>query len=159
MSSNFLIELTVTGLKNLRNLRTLSLKNNNILSFFKDKPRDGFSHDLLDLDLSEVRIHSLDLNIFSPFKNLQTLNMSGSGVVTVVSDLLTPLLRALRKLDVTGCPFEQFPSTMFKAMSQLQYLNGDTYRICCPAVLPDHMNPSRRVNHDDDISSCSNLLD
>lgn len=95
--------------------------------------------DLRVLDLSGVVIKTLDTNILV-FSSLQTLNLSGCGVVSMQKDGLQSLGN-LRLLDLRGCPLNYLPKGLFKGLDDLQHVFADSYRICCAAVFPKAFSP------------------
>ena len=112
--------------------------------------------DLRVLDLSGVVIKTLDTNILV-FSSLQTLNLSGCGVVSMQKDGLQSLGN-LRLLDLRGCPLNYFPKGLFKGLDDLQHVFADSYRVCCAAVLPKAFSPEGCSAPEDVVSSCESLL-
>ena len=94
---------------------------------------------------------------FAVFPNLQTLNLSHSGVQRVLGAGFRPLTQ-LRVLDLRGCPLTDFPPALFAGLARLQALHADNYKLCCPAVLPEDFNLIHCHALSDPVSSCQALL-
>ncbi|KAK7496718.1 hypothetical protein BaRGS_00012125, partial [Batillaria attramentaria] len=69
--------------------------------------------ELMTLDLSRVIIPVLDLSIVSLFTELQTLNLSGSGVERVLTTV-SRLPSSVGELDIRGCSISEFPRDFLK---------------------------------------------
>nr|KAG5706342.1 hypothetical protein BaRGS_033103 [Batillaria attramentaria] len=86
LSDNQLASVDNDDLRNVGNLRFLSLAGNPLTSLFPISTASETPFpELMTLDLSRVIIPELDLSIVSLFTELQTLNLSGSGVERVLT--------------------------------------------------------------------------
>ena len=142
-------------------LRELKLSKNPIASsFFLDTTSSERAENmpsLLQLDLSDGFIPQMDFNSLSIFPKLRVLNLTNSGLKTVVGAGLRPLSH-LQKLLLTGCPVTTFPTMIFQGLKGLTLIHADSYRLCCSAVLPQDFDPRNCHAPSDSISSCDNLL-
>ena len=112
---------------------------------------------LLQLDLSDGFIPQMDFNSLSIFPKLRVLNLTNSGLKTVVGAGLRSVSH-LQKLLLTGCPVTKFPPTVFQGLKGLTLIHADNYKLCCSAVLPQGFDIRNCHAPSDSISSCDNLL-
>ena len=158
LSKNLIHTLSLKDLMDLSNLRHLSLSQNPIILLFPDDVSSSLSLPNLEtLDLSGVMFPQLQISILDAFPNLQNLNLSNSGVLHLSFTGSTPLPR-LQIIDLRGCPLLEFPPQLFLRLDTLQQLFGDTFKLCCPQVLPAGFNPNHCHSPVNEISSCDNLL-
>ena len=151
-----LLALLNIQLSSLRSLRWLSLAGNPLsVRLFSDATFQTSVSHLRALDLSRVDIPELNTSAFMVFPDLESLNLSHSGVVRVAGDFEMPRLQTL---DLRGCPFSQFSPRVLTGLNQLRVLHSDSYKLCCPAVLPPAFNLRGCRSPDDVISSCDSLL-
>ena len=157
LSDNQLREVSGHHFRQMPQLTVLFLAGNPLISVFEVPVTSNTElHKTNTLDLSRLRITSLDPNLFQVFPNLHTLNLSNSGV-GVLNSLHVPLT-SLQELDLRGCPIAEFPRDMLRGFFHLKILFADNFKLCCPSVLP----PAFDLNHchttPDDVSSCDDLL-
>lgn len=167
LSDNRIREISFDQLSFLVNLKSLYLSGNPVTALFSDGP-SGQSPipQLLKLDLSRVDLEVLNVSALDPLNKLRTLNLSHSGVSRVLTaegkvrgrDPAHVALTSLRVLDVRGCPMTQFPTDLFRSLKDLSDVYADTYRLCCPDLLPPAFDVNRCRATSDSISSCRSLL-
>ena len=138
------------------NLRVLILSGNPLISPIADLEALNLDQ-LAVLSLSRLAIEEIHLSNTSTFRNLDTLNLSQSGVRRMTEAGLKPLTQ-LKVLDMRGCPLLSFPPDLFQSLDSLQSVFADNYRLCCPSVLPSGFRLSRCLAPTDEISSCQALL-
>ena len=156
LSDNQLREVSGHHFRQLPQLTVLFLSGNPLTSVFEVSVTSNIElHKTNTLDLSRVRIPSLDPNLFHVFPNLHTLNLSNSGV-EFFNSLQAPLT-SLRELDLRGCPTD-FPRNTLRRFLHLQVLFADNFKLCCPSVLPPAFHLSYCHATPDDVSSCDDLL-
>ena len=140
------------------NLRYLCLAQNPISNCFSGNDTSSVTLlSLRSLDLSSVHLPVLDVSVLSVFPNLQLLNLSNSGVNHMSASGNTSLSK-LQNIDLHGCAMSTFPPDLFLKLDNLQQMFGETYKLCCPQVLPTGFNPSGCHSPVSEISSCKNLL-
>jgi hypothetical protein len=86
------------------------------------------------------------------FPNLQLLNLSRSSVQRILDDGFTQLPR-LRVVDLRGCLVEEFPVRMFQDLDFLESVYAETFKLCCPVLLPPHFNPRQCEAPANELSS------
>ena len=158
LSHNALSEINTGQLYQSLNLRRLSLSSNPISSLFgpllqHTLPLDSLEH----LDISRVKNNVLDTDIFELLKNVQTVNMSFSGIQHF-SGSHFHVLKFLHTLDLRGCPVKSFVPNLFKGLSALHTLHVDNYKLCCSQVLPVDFNVNHCHGPQHILSSCYSLL-
>ena len=167
LSDNRIREISFDQLSFLVNLKSLYLSGNPVTALFSDGPSGQSSiPQLLKLDLSRVDLEVLNVSVLDPLTKLRTLNLSHSGVSRVLTaegkvpgkDPAHVALTSLRVLDVRGCPMTQFPTDLFSSLKDLSDVYADTYRLCCPDLLPPAFDVNRCRAPSDLISSCRSLL-
>ena len=167
LSDNRIRAISFDQLSFLVNLKSLYLSGNPVTALFSDGP-SGQSPilQLLKLDLSRVDLEVLNVSVLDPLTKLRTLSLSHSGVSRVLTaegkvpgkDPAHVALTSLRVLDVRGCPVTQFPTDLFSSLKNLSDVYADTYRLCCPDLLPPAFDVNRCRAPSDSISSCRSLL-
>ena len=157
LSDNLLSVLAASDLRDLGNLRALSLAGNPVsLVLDGDSDNSAFER-IITLDLARVATESLELNSSLPFPNLQSLNLSHSGVNRLQEEGFQPM-KSLRVLDVRGCPLTIFPKDLFSGLGELRAVYADNYKLCCPETLPAGFDTDRCLAPFDEVSSCDALL-
>ncbi|KAK7096328.1 G-protein coupled receptor GRL101-like [Littorina saxatilis] len=115
-------------------------------------------HDRLsELDLSDVFMPRLNASVLTSFPGLRHLNLSGSQVERVLDDGFQQL-KELRVVDLRGCPVSHLPQVMFQGLRSLQAVYADSFRLCCPALLPTDFNVHKCTAPFEEVSSCDDLL-
>nr|KAG5686927.1 hypothetical protein BaRGS_018916 [Batillaria attramentaria] len=109
------------------------------------------------LDCPDNFLREFRLSMLSTLVNLQTLNLSESGIEHVLGEG-QQMPRKLSVLDVRGCPLLTFPRNMLNGTVSLQAVFSDNYKLCCPASLPADFNLNNCQAPSDEISSCRSLL-
>ena len=159
LSDNLITDLTTLQLCQSSHLRILTLSGNPLLSFFAmtstNSPAMG---SLRILDLSRVMMSDLNINVFSLFPNIETLNMSFTGLQHVVGSG-NGVFSKLRSLDLHGCHVESFPRMIFRSLSSFREMHSGNYKICCPQVLPTDFNIKHCYAPLHKVSSCDSLLE
>ena len=158
LTKNVIKSVSVQDLTHVPNLRHLYLSQNPITALFQENVNSSISPPAVrTLDLSDVHTPQLNVSIFKVFPSLQTLNLSNSGVIRLLWSGGTSLSK-LQTLDTRGCSVLEFPSKLFLGLNDLQQLFADTFKLCCPQVLPARFNPKNCHAPVSEISSCDNLL-
>nr|KAG5698616.1 hypothetical protein BaRGS_027127 [Batillaria attramentaria] len=158
VSDNLLTSLSHASLFNLVNLQVLSLAGNPLTQVTMTPLHEVQTlPSLLSLDVSRIPSPELNVHLVYMFPNLETLNMSGSGVDRVQGEGFQPL-EQLRVLDLRGCPMTEFPRDVFQGLDQLHTVFADNYKLCCPDTLPQGFNEANCNAPEDEISSCDALL-
>ncbi|XP_025085565.1 G-protein coupled receptor GRL101-like [Pomacea canaliculata] len=157
LSDNLLHSISSDLLDKLPRLETLSLADNPLTSLLPTGPTPTVYSTLHALDLSGVKIPELNDSISKTFPNIRHLNLTNAQVERVTDDSLL-LLTQLQTLDLRGCPLSSFSSRVFRPLSKLHAVYADTYRMCCPANLPENFDLNQCVSPPDRISSCDSLL-
>ena len=158
LSDNLIEFIDKEQLDGLPNLRVLFLAGNPLREeFFAGfSAVDVFSM-LTSLDLSRTYLRYFNVRGLKPFTNLQILNLSNSNVDKIPDDGFQ-ILVSLSVLDLRGCPFSVYPRGVFKGLTSLQEVYADSYKLCCPMVLPDGFNINNCKSQSDPVSSCGQLL-
>ena len=139
-------------------LKVLFLAGNPFMAnIFSEVPPWASSARLLYLDLSNVSIPELHPAHLRHFPMLQSLNLSGSGVdkVTVETFQAVP---QLRQMDIRGCPLSSLPKQTFRELRHLNKVHADSYKMCCPQLLPPDFKLNLCWAPEDPVSSCDSLL-
>ena len=156
MTMIYLQVVSVTVLSMLTNLRVMRLTHNPIVSLLEDGAASNQSFPRLHvLDLSLVRLPRLNTSVLLPLPSLTTLNLSAAGTCRVTGD---PLPQKLRVLDLRGSTVEEFPPGWLKSLQELALLHADSYKLCCPEVLPEGFNARSCHAPGPVVSSCQRLL-
>ena len=141
-------------LKNVSNLRVLSLIGNPVMYLFTGSSASDFSK-LQIMDMSMVKVPDFNADTLRPFSSLTHLNMSGSAVQRVFGRLTNPELRVL---DIRGCKMQYFSKHLLKNLSKLSTLHADNYKLCCHQTLPEGFNAKNCHVHSAATLSCDSLL-
>ena len=170
LRDNLLQHLTLHHIQHVNNLRSLSLAGNPLMSFLDSDSVLILFVNIRVLDLSHVAIETVHLPELSELAtktlnisrlsfppNLQTLNLSDSGVQRVLGAGFRPL-KMLQTLDLRGCPVSEFPPDLLQGLTELRVIHTDNYKLCCPAILPKGFNVISCHAPSDEISSCESLL-
>ena len=140
----------------LHNLRWLSLAGNPLaLRLFNDAALQLSVSRVQALDLSRIVIPEFNSSVFRALPDLQSLNLSHTGLARVSGSFTMP---HLHKLDLRGCPLSQFPRRLLTSLQQLRTLYSDDYKQCCPSALPTGFKARGCQSPVDAISSCEALL-
>ena len=157
LADNRLSAVTSAHFCHLKHLRRLSLAGNPLVTVFGHGPGFPSLSSLREVDLSGVVMSTLNMNNLSVLMNLQSLNLSHSGVRQVSEDGFKPLTK-LQKLDLRGCPLSDFPRDIFNGLNDLQSVHAINFKLCCPVTLPEDFNPLNCHAPSDEISTCEALL-
>ncbi|KAK7102516.1 hypothetical protein V1264_020722 [Littorina saxatilis] len=155
LSDNHLTTITSQQLSRVSRLKHLTLAGNPLV--FNDISVVRPFTSLHVLDLSRVKIFGLNVSVMAAFPNLQTVNLSDSGLDMVQGEGLQ-ILQQLQVLDLRGCPMTSFPRDVFVGLSQLRAVYGNNYKLCCAQTLPEGFNLAQCEAPSDEISSCQDLL-
>ena len=157
LSDNQLIDVSGHHFRQMPQLTVLFLAGNPLISVFEVPVTSNTELPKTNtLDLSRVKIPSLDPNLFHLFPNLYTLNLSNSGV-ELFNSLHVPLT-SLQEMDLRGCPIKEFPRDILRGFFHLKILFADSFKLCCPSVLPSTFDLNYCHATPDDVSSCDDLL-
>ena len=142
---------------NFPNLQFLDLSHNKITNFATDV--FALMEKLETLILKWNPLASAIANPSSPLKNLRKLDLSGTSLDVLVTDLLssTPgiqhinisfsaeqtihhhgfqMVPHLKRLDVRGTTISGFLLNMFRGLHTMDVIYASYYRLCCKEILP-----------------------
>ena len=159
LSDNLLTEVSVHHFVNLPSLTNLLLSGNPLTSAFTVPA--SFSTDLFKvrvLDLSHVKVLSVDPGLFALFPDLHTFNLSQSGVQLVGWNSFNMSVPSLQQLDLRGCLIEEVPLNFLKVFPDLRLLFTDDFKLCCPSVMPSGFDLNHCHVTSYYVSSCNNFL-
>ena len=160
LSDNLITDITSDQLYQSSHLKILILSGNPLTSLFllkKPQSPKSVMTSLRIIDLSRVPLLDLNIDIFKLFPRTEVLNLSFSGLQSVVGSG-SGVFDQLRTLDLRGCPINYFARQVFKHLHSLRALYVDSYRICCSKVLPNKFNMEHCHGPSDIVSSCDSLL-
>lgn len=120
MESNQIDTLEPEAFANLKKLKVLNLKHNNLGRISKELFRTN--HHLEELDLSHNQIKELPINLLLGLKSLRRLNLSHNQVSTLRRGVLTNG-RHLRELDLSSNRLERLQPDCFSGLTRLKKLN------------------------------------
>ena len=109
------------------------------------------------LDLSYVKLETLNSSVLVWFPYLHTLNLSNCGIRNIQQHTFHSV-KTLRVLDMSGCPVTLIPGNLFNYLEELHTVLTDNYKLCCPAILPLGFNLNQCRAPTNEISSCDDLL-
>ena len=159
LSDNLLTEVSAQHFAHMPHLTVLFLAGNPLTSVFTNSAGSRSVLPKLNrLDLSRIKMYSVNRSLFLSFPSLQFLNLSHSGVELLQWNSSQMSVAPLQELDLRGCEIAEFPRDVLRGFLHLQSLHSDNFRLCCPSVLP----PGFDLNHchvtPDDVSTCDHLL-
>ncbi|XP_070193959.1 G-protein coupled receptor GRL101-like [Littorina saxatilis] len=155
VSYNNLSSLNAAQFQGVPQVRRVVLSGNVFLRLLDSGQR---RHDrLAELDLSDIHVPRLNATVLTAFPGLQQLNLSGSRIQQVLDDGFQRLTE-LSVVDLRGCPVSHIPPVMFQGLRSLQAVYADSFRLCCPALLPADFNVHKCAAPFDDVSTCDDLL-
>ena len=160
LSSNQLESVDVVDMNYFPKLVSLYLAANPITSLFgamEQENADVTFPALLSLDLSFVKMRTIDPSTLRLFPNMQSLNLSHCHVHHVLGQGFRSM-RSLQVLDATRCPLTSIPKSIFRGLGSLRRVFSDNYKVCCPATLPAGFVVNQCLAPSDEISSCDALL-
>ena len=159
LSDNLLTEAFGHHFSLMPQLTDLFLAGNPLISVFTVSFSSSFrSQTMRTVDLSRVKQPFVVPSLFEVFPSLHALNLSYSGMGLLQwnsSDLLEP---SLRELDLRGGVITELPKHLLRGFSDLELLFTDSFKLCCPIVLPPGFDLNRCHTTPDDVASCDNLL-
>ena len=159
LSDNMLTEVAVHHFEHMPQLTVLFLTSNLLTSVFPVLSTSGTElRNIKMLDLSHVRMHSVDPSLLKVFPRLLTFNLSHSGAELLQWNSSHMSAAPLQELDLRGCKTDMFPRELLKGFLHLRRLHTDNFKLCCPAVLPSGFNTNQCHVRPDHVSSCDNLL-
>ena len=159
LSDNLLTELSGYHFENMSQLTVLFLAGNPLNSVFNS--HTGFSIKLNKvnlLDLSRLKIRSVDPSFFLYFPTLRFLNLSNSFMEMLQWNSAHQPVTSLQELDLRGCVISEFPRHLLRGFLHLQLLSTDNFKLCCSSMLPPGFNLNHCYVTPDEVSSCDNLL-
>ena len=159
VSDNLLTVINADELFPLSNLRVLNLSGNPLTSTFIEQfDKVSSLHRSVEvLDVSRVAFKELDTNTIALFPNLRKLDVSHSSVVKILGQEFHQLTQ-LTTLDLRQSPLTHFYPGFIRDLTSLQEIYADSYKLCCPEVLPSGFNLINCHAPSDEISSCDSLL-
>ena len=158
VSDNSLTTLADKYLTKLPNLLVLLINRNPVTSdFLTHLENEQVFPSILHLEMSKTKLPVLNTSAFRNFPNLQTLNLSNTGLTTIRKSSIQ-LPDKLRVVDLRGCSVTDFPKDVFRQLSALEKFYTDSFRLCCPEVLPAGFNPLGCQAPPDLFSACTDLL-
>ena len=156
LSDNKLDVIDAGRFQSLVNLRVLFLSNNPLRSqLFTNLPTDTSLPPLQTLDLSGAALGEVDLNLFHLFMTLEVINLSFCGLDTFTG---SGFPSKIRSVDIRKNPLTSFPPGFLRDAASLQKVWTDSYRVCCPQVLPEGFSLIHCQSPSDAVSSCHSLL-
>ena len=159
LCDNLLTEASAHHFRHMPQLTVLFLAGNPLTSVFRILSNHSMSlHKINQLDLSRVKMQSVDPGLFQVFPSLHFLNLSHSGVKLLQWYTSQMSVASLQELDLRGCEIAKFPRDVLRGFLHLQLLHTDNFKLCCPSVLPSGFDPSHCYTTPDDVSSCDDLL-
>ena len=159
LSDNLLTEVSVRHFVNMPRLTVLFLSSNPLTSVVTDPT--GSSSEVAKmhtLDLSFAQMPSVNKSLFAAFPNLQSLNLSHSGVQLLRWKSTQTHVVSLRELDLRGCEISEMSLGVLRGFLQLQRLHVENPKLCCSSMLPPGFNPDHCHAMSGDMFSCDNLL-
>ena len=159
LSDNLLTEVSARQFGHMPQLTVLFLSGNPLTTVFTSPATsDTDLHKISALDLSLVKMLSVDRSLFLTFPSLLFLNLSHSGVELSLWNSSQMSVSSVRQLDLRGCQVSELPRDVLRGFLHLQLLHADNFKLCCPAVLPSGFDLSKCHGISDDVSSCVGLL-
>ena len=110
------------------------------------------------LDLSRVKMHSVEPSLLVVFPKLRSLNLSDSGAELLQWNSSQMPVESMQKLDLRGCVTAEFHQDLLRGFFQLQLFYTDDFKLCCQSVLPPGFDLRDCHVTPDDVSSCDDLL-
>ena len=157
LGGNKLQELSYNDLLDLPALHHLDVSANPLRHVLHDVHQLGTLQLLKSLNLHRVVLPVLNGTWLQALSDLKHLNLSHSSVHHVLHPGFQ-FLQRLRVIDLRGCTLAKFPPNMFLGLRHLQTVFADTFKACCPAVLPLHFSQRNCHAPASEVSSCINLL-
>ena len=159
LSDNMLTKVSAQHFSQMPQLTVLFLAGNPLAFVFRMlSDSDSELRKIKILDLSRVETHSMGPSLFIMFPNLQSLNLSYSHIELLQWNSSQMSVSSVQKLDLRGCLITDVPQLALRGFLRLQLLLSDSYKLCCPSVLP----PGFDLNHchvtPDEVSSCDYLF-
>ena len=159
LSENQLTEVSGFHFRHMPLLTALFLAGNPLNSVFKGLPNSNIRLPSINtLDLSRLKMHAVDDDLFMVFPNLQRLNLSGNSMKLLQWNSSVETVVKLKELDLRGCVIEELSLRAVKGFLHLQLLFSDNFKLCCPSVLPSAFDLNHCHATPDDVSSCDDLL-
>ena len=157
LSDNLLTEVSVHHFGRVPQLTVLFLGGNPLIHVFMSNTTSSSDLGKINmLDLSRVKMHSVNTRLFLVFPELHTVNLSFCGIQQWNSQPVSAA--SVRKLDLRGCSVDGFHQDILKGFPQLQLLFTDNFKLCCPSVLPIGFDLNHCHVTPDEVSSCDDLL-
>ena len=159
LSGNLLTKVSVRHFDPMPQLTVLFLASNPLISVFNILSNSsGELRKINILDLSRVRMLSVNPDLFTVFPNLRTLNLSHNGIEALRWNSSQMPVASMQQLDLRGCPVTEYPREVLKDFLQLRLLHTDNFKLCCPSVLPPRFDLSHCHVTPDEVSSCGDLF-
>ena len=176
LSFNSITDITTKMFNGLDKLRTLTLQNNRISVL------EGFSFtrlkSLRSLNLANNQIFDIHAMAFENLVYLKMLNLTGNKLKKLAPSRFMGLPKLI-SLDLSGNEMEELmenaferlenvkylyiqsnklsvSKTMFQGLCNLEWLQTDSYIICCAKPLT--VDPSNCISPRDSISTCDQLI-
>lgn len=126
LNNNDIRHLETRCFQNLTRLKRLILSNNKI-SFVKRQHFDGISNDLLEINLHNNTVSSLDGDVFAPILNLNVLVLSKNWLLDIPAALY--VLANLRDLDLSQNKITKIRKFVLDNLTNLRRLNLSNNKI------------------------------
>ena len=153
--------LRVVHLKHFQaatHLNVLLLAGNPLRQMFTDAT---YSTDVLPnlkvLDASRVNVAAINISDLTIFIHLHSLNISNTRLAAVMHSGFQAFSN-LRVLDLRGCPMTHIASTIFLGLADLRTVYSESYKLCCPDILPVGFSLPNCHAPISEVSSCDSLL-
>ena len=159
LSDNLLTEVSGRHLTFMPQLTVLFLAGNPLISVINiPTGTHTQQHKLSILDLSNMKTLYVDTSLLMMFPNLQTLNLSYSGVELLQWNSSLKPVSAIQEVDLRGCVTAEFSRDVLRGFLHLQLIHTDDFKLCCSSVLPPGFDLNHCRTTPSEIVSCDNLL-
>nr|XP_034314027.1 relaxin receptor 2 [Crassostrea gigas] len=152
LQNNLIVILDGFSFSNLNSLRTLNLAFNQIHTINRMAFENLVS--LTKLNLTGNKLKSLDPTRFVALAKLTIFDLSGNGLENLECDAFKGL-ESVKYVHINNNKLT-VSRTMFQGLCNLEWLQTDSYIICCAKPLT--VDSSKCISPKDSISSCEQLI-